>query len=101
MTKLEASLQALYTGMDLPVLMMSETLRLAKHGLVLSSKSTKKLKDLKTAAVRQAASGNLSATQLVASSTTALTKLSWQLLFCKLYHMLLLWHLLHRQHWQP
>ncbi len=47
MTKLEASLQALYTGIDLPVVMMSETTRLAKHGLVVSSKSIKKLQDLK------------------------------------------------------
>ena len=63
MTKLEASLQALYTGIDLPVVMMSETTRLAKHGLVVSSKSIKKLQDLKTAALRRSASGNLSATQ--------------------------------------
>ena len=63
MTKLEASLQSLYVGMDLPVVMMSETTRLAKYGLVLSSKSVKKLQDIKTAAVRRSASGNLSATQ--------------------------------------
>lgn len=63
MTKLETSMQALYTGMDLPVVMMSETTRLAKHGLVLSFKSIKKLQDLKTAAVRRSASGNLSGTQ--------------------------------------
>ena len=44
MTKLEASLQASYTGTDLPeVMMMSETTRLAKHWLVLSFKSKKKL----------------------------------------------------------
>ncbi len=34
MTKLEASLQALYAGINLPVVTMSETARLAKHGLV-------------------------------------------------------------------
>ena len=62
-SKLEASLQAMYIGMDLPVVMMSETCWLAQHGLLLSSKSTKKLQDLNTAAVRQSASGNLSAAQ--------------------------------------
>ncbi len=62
-SKLEASLQAMYIGMDLPVVMMSETCRLAQHGLLLSSKSTKKLQDLNTAAVRQSASGNLGAAQ--------------------------------------
>lgn len=48
---------------DLPVVMMSETTRLAKHGLALPSKSKNKLQDIKTAAVRRSASGNLSATQ--------------------------------------
>jgi len=62
LTKLEASLQALYTGTDLLVVMMSETTRLAKHGLVLFSKSKKKLQDLKTA-VRRSANSNLSAVQ--------------------------------------
>ena len=63
MSKLDASLQAIYTGMGLPVLMMPESTSLAQHGLQLSTASAKTLHDLHTAAVRRSASGNLSAAQ--------------------------------------
>ena len=63
MSKLEASLQAIYTGMGLPVVMMPESTRLAQHGLQLSTALAKTLHDLHTAAVRRSASGNLGAAQ--------------------------------------
>ena len=63
MSKLEASLQAIYSGMGLPVLMMPDSTRLTQHGLQLSTASAKTLHVCHTAAVRRSASGNLSAAQ--------------------------------------